>query len=139
MLLSLVALILLPALIWAVMEWAYYRELAYQRRCFDVKTVRLITDWPGRHEWRLAERLANERPLAAPEVVPENLQWREPDILPDAIAMEAEPEEPLNIVHITAALEANPACGADASGAIITKAAPHRRRKVTTRIRRAAG
>ena len=106
MLLSVVALVLLPCLMWAAMEFAYYRDLRYLRRCVHVKTVRLITYWPGMEEWRLAtERLANEQPLAVPEILPENAQWQEPDILPEAITMETEPEEPLNVVNITAALE----------------------------------
>ena len=137
MLLSVVALVLLPCLMWAAMELAYYRELRYLRQSVHVKTVRLITYWPGMEEWRLAaERLANEQPIAAPEILPENAQWQEPDLLPEAITMETEPEEPLNVVNITAALESSHARDDAESGAIIAKAPQPRRR--ATRIRRIA-
>ncbi len=104
----LVAFILLSGLIWAVMEWIYYRELHYQRECLRVQSIRLVTYWPGMESWRLAaERLANERPLAAPEVVPAAAEWQEPDMLPGSILIATEPDEPLKIVNITAALEAS--------------------------------
>jgi hypothetical protein len=133
----LVALILLPCLMWAVMEWAYRRELQYLRQCVRVKTVRLITYWPGMESWRLAaERIANEEVPAELEVVPENAQWRQPDVMPEAIMMETEPEEPLKVVNITAALEEAPEAD-HTRGPMVAAAAPHPRRK-TARMRRVA-
>lgn len=134
-----VLIVLLPCLIWAAMEWAYYRDLHYLRQCARVKTVRLITYWPGMESWRLAaERLANEEVPMARELVPENAQWREPDMLPEAITMEMEPEEPLKVVNIVAALEEAPMPEADRErGPMVATAPPHPRRKAP-RIRRIA-
>jgi hypothetical protein len=134
-----VLIILLPCLMWAVMEWAYRRDLQYLRQCTRVRTVRLITYWPGMESWRLAaERIANEEAPPELEVVPENAQWREPEMMPEAITMETEPEEPLKVVNITAALEEPPAPETDhARGPMVAATAPHPRRK-TARMRRAA-
>jgi hypothetical protein len=137
----LVALILLTGLIWAAMEWVYYRELHYLRECLRLQSVRLVTYWPGMEEWRLAaEKLAKEKARPAHEIVPEAAEWREPEIMPQAIMANTLPEEPLNVVNIMAALEDHQAAR-EGSGRVraetVAKAAPHPRRKAT-RIRRAA-
>ena len=136
----LVALILLTVAIWATMEWAFYRELHYLRNCLRIQSLKIVTNWPGREEWRLAsEELANRELAVAAERVPLAAVWREPDIMPDAIMMETEPEELLKVVNIMAALEDDDALDGDRSqGALVAKAPPHPRRK-SARIRRAAG
>jgi hypothetical protein len=135
----LVILLLLTGLIWAAMEWVYYRELHYLRECLSVQSVRLVTHWPGMEEWRLAaEKLAKEKAPAALEIVPDNADWREP-AMPEAIMANVLPEEPLNVVNIMAALDGHQAMdGTMPSRAeAIPKAPPHPRRRAP-RIRRAA-